>query len=124
MKKLSFVFSFVLLLFFASTSQAQNNETYFIGKWDIRIVGLPEGDKEALVKFEKKDGKLTGTIMDKADKQVAAFTTVEQKDSTVVVKFDYTSGEVRITLVKKDDKNLTGELNGQFDIAGIRQKED
>lgn len=123
MKKLSFAFSFVLLLFFAHEVQAQKNEAYFVGKWDILIKGLPEGDKEALLKFELKDGKLSGSITDKAEQKDMPFTEVSVKDSLVTVKFDHSSGEVDMTLLKKDADQLTGQINGQFNLSGIRRKE-
>ena len=123
MKKVSFVFSFVLLLFFAHEVQAQKNETYFVGKWDILIKGLPEGDKEALLKFELKDGKLIGSITDKAEQKDMPFTEVSLKDSVVTVKFDHSSGEVDMNLLKKDGDNLTGQINSQFNLTGVRRKE-
>jgi hypothetical protein len=123
MKKVSFVFSFVLLLFFAPEVQAQKNETYFVGKWDILIKGLPEGDKEALLKFELKDGKLSGSITDKAEQKDMPFTEVSLKDSVVTVKFDHSSGEVDMNLLKKDADNLTGQINSQFNLTGVRRKE-
>ncbi|MGY0037973.1 hypothetical protein [Pedobacter sp. NJ-S-72] len=51
------------------------------------------------------------------------FTAVTLKDSTIVVKFDHSSGEVEMNLLKKDDDNLTGQINNQFDLTGIRKKE-
>lgn len=123
MKKLSFLFSFVLLMLFANGVQAQKNETYFVGKWDILIKGLPQGDTEALVKFELKDGKLSGSIADKANQKDMPFTDVQLKDSVVVVKFDHSSGEVEMSLLKKDADNLTGQVNSQFDLTGVRKKE-
>jgi hypothetical protein len=124
MKNLSFIFSFVLLLLFTNAAQAQKTDTYFVGKWDVLIKGLPKGDTEALVKFELKDGKLTGSITDKEEKKDMPFTAVTLKDSTVVVKFDHSSGEVEMNLLKKDEDNLTGQINSQFDLTGIRKKED
>lgn len=123
MKKLSFIFSFVLLLLLTTAVHAQKTNTYFAGKWDILIKGLPNGDTEALVKFEQKDGQLTGSITDKKQEKDMPFTAVTLKDSTVVVKFNHSSGEVEMTLLKKDDDNLTGNVNNQFDLTGVRRKE-
>jgi hypothetical protein len=124
MKKLSILFSFVLLLFFANGVHAQQSDTYFVGKWDILIKGLPQGDTEALVKFELKDGKLTGSITGKTDQKDMPFTDVALKDSVVVVKFDHSSGEVEMSLLKKDADNISGQVNGQFNLTGVRKKED
>lgn len=124
MKQAGFIFSFVLLLLFTHTAHAQKNDAYFVGKWNIVIKGLPKGDTEALVKFELKDGKLAGSITDKEEKKDMPFTAITLNDSTVVVKFDHSSGEVEMNLLKKDSDNLTGQINSQFDLTGIRQKED
>ncbi|QNK63128.1 hypothetical protein H7F33_00965 [Pedobacter sp. PAMC26386] len=124
MKQVGFIFSFVFLLLFTNAAQAQQSDTYFVGKWDILIKGLPKGDTEALVKFELKDGKLTGSITDKEEKKDMLFTAITLKDTTIVVKFDHSSGEVEMNLLKKDNDNLTGQINNQFDLTGIRKKED
>ncbi|MBB5637347.1 hypothetical protein HDF26_000204 [Pedobacter cryoconitis] len=124
MKQISLIFPFVLLLLFTNAAKAQKNDTYFVGKWDVVIKGLPKGDTEALVNFQLKDGKLAGSITDKEEKKDMPFTAVNLKDSTVVVKFDHSSGEIEMNLLKKDENNLTGQINNQFDLTGIRKKED
>ncbi len=124
MKKLNLICSFVLLLLLTTAVRAQKNDTYFVGKWDIVIKGLPKGDTEALVKFELKEGKLTGSITDKAENKDMPFTAVTVQDTAVVVKFDHSSGEVEMNLLKKSDDSLTGQINNQFDLTGVRKKED
>jgi hypothetical protein len=124
MKNLSFIFSFVVLLLITSAASAQKNDTYFVGQWNILIKGLPNGNTDVLVKFELKDSQLAGSITSIADKKEMPFKTVTLKDSTVTVTFDHSSGQVEMNLLKKDDDNIVGNINNQFDLSGVRKKED
>ncbi|WP_367868627.1 hypothetical protein [Pedobacter sp. WC2423] len=124
MKKLSFMLSFVVLLLITSAASAQKNDTYFVGQWNIVIKGLPNGNTDALVKFELKDGQLAGGITSVAEKKEMPFKTVTLKDSTVTVTFDHSSGQVEMNLLKKDNDNIVGNINNQFDLSGVRKKED
>ncbi|MET4140740.1 hypothetical protein [Pedobacter sp. UYP1] len=124
MKNLSFIFSFVVLLLITSAASAQKNDTYFVGQWNILIKGLPNGNTDVLVKFELKDSQLAGSITSIADKKEMPFKTVTLKDSTVTVTFDHSSGQVEMNLLKKDDDHIVGNINNQFDLSGVRKKED
>src|SRR5688572_4048300 len=111
MKKLStlVVFSFFALLFFASNLQAQTPpEDYFVGTWKVKAMGLPDGDKDMILLFEKKDGKLTGGIVDAVTKKVNPFTNVELAGNKVTATFmnPEPEMEVYLSLVKKDDTNV------------------
>ena len=67
---------------------AQNSsEDYFVGTWKVKAMGLPDGDKELTLQFEKKDGKLTGGIVDAATKKVNPFTSVEVAGDKVTASF-------------------------------------
>lgn len=127
MKKLSalFVFSFLLLLVFASNLQAQTAPAdYFVGTWKVKAMGLPDGDKELVIQFEKKDGKLTGGIVDAATKKVNPFTNVELVGNKVTAYFqnEEPQMEVYLSLEKKDDTNVTGSLMDMFNMDGTKAK--
>ena len=127
MKKLSnlFVFSFLSLLFFTSTLQAQTPpEDYFVGTWNIKAMGLPDGDKEMIIQFVKKDGKLTGGIIDAATKKVNPFTNVTLAGNKVTATFMNPDPEMEVylNLEKKDDAKVTGSIMDMFNLEGSKAK--
>lgn len=124
MKNLNYICTFVFLLIFSVSALAQQKDTFFAGKWDATVKGLPQGDAKVLIKFEEKDSKWSGNITVINENKEMAFTAIELKDSVVTVKFDYNGDEVTMVLNKKDDQNITGSVNNHFDVTGVRKKED
>ncbi len=128
MKKLStlFVFSFLSLVFFASSLQAQTTpEDYFVGTWNVKAFGLPDGDKELVLLFEKKDGKLSGGIVDPATKKVVnPFTNVQLAANKLTANFiaPEQQMDVYLTLEKKDDSKVTGSIMDMFSMEGTKVK--
>ena len=127
MKKLStlFVFSFFSLVLFAFSLQAQTTpEDYFVGTWNVKAYGLPNGDTDLVLQFEKKDGKLSGGIIDPATKQVNPFTKVELAANKLTAHFiaQEQQMEVYLTLEKKDDTKVTGSIMDMFNMEGTKAK--
>ncbi len=127
MKKLTtlFVLNFLSLLLFAATLQAQTPpEDYFVGTWNVKAMGLPDGDKEMIIQFEKKDGQLSGSIVDAATKKVNPFTKVELVANKVTATFmnPEPQMEVYLTMEKKDDTKVTGSIMDMFNLEGTKAK--
>ena len=127
MKKVSslFLLSFFALLFVASSLHAQTApEDYFVGTWKVKAFGLPQGDTDLVIKFEKKDGKLSGGIIDPATQQVNPFTKIETAQNKVTAYFiaQEQQMEVYLTLEKKDDTNVTGSIMDMFNMEGTKGK--
>ncbi len=128
MKKLSTVFllSFFSLLFFSPGLQAQTNpEDYFVGTWNVKAFGLPDGDKDLVLQFEKKDGKLSGGFVDPAtNKVINPFTSVELASNKLKANFvaPEQQMDVYLTLEKKDDTNVTGSIMDMFNMEGSKAK--
>ncbi|WPV01969.1 hypothetical protein SNE26_09300 [Mucilaginibacter sp. cycad4] len=133
MKKLSMplaMFAF-LLFFFVNKSEAQTadaakvvpaTESYFIGKWKSMFKGVPQGDTEVTIVFEKKEGKISGSMIDPKTNAITNFDAVEVKDGILSTKFTAQGYEVSLSLKKKDDDNLEGSMMEQFDVTGTRIK--
>lgn len=128
MKKLStiFVFSFFSLLFFVTSLRAQTTpEDYFVGTWNVKAFGLPDGDKDLVILFEKKDGKLSGGFVDPATKKVVnPFTSVELASNKLTANFvaPEQQMDVYLTLEKKDDTKVTGSIMDMFNMEGTKAK--
>jgi hypothetical protein len=127
MKKLisTLILSVLSLLLLVTTLQAQTApEDYFVGSWKVKAYGLPDGDAEMIIKFEKKEGKFSGAMVDPATKIVTPFTKIEVANNKLTAYFMAPDQqmEVFLTLERKDDTNVKGSIMDMFDMAGTKAK--
>jgi len=124
MKKISSFVAVTMfsLLCFMSNAKAQTGNDYFLGKWDVMVKGLPQGDTKMLVNLERKDTTVAGAILDSAGTTISEFSKVEMKDSTVTVYFTAQGYDVYLRLDKKGDDHVTGTMLDMFDAEGDRVK--
>ena len=54
----------VMLMAIAAKSNAQTQPNYYIGKWDVLLKGLPQGDAHILFKLADSVGHLKGVLVD------------------------------------------------------------
>jgi len=124
MKKLSFFFTAMLALFFAANLHAQSTATdYYPGKWNVVVMGTPQGDAKMTLVLERKDGKLTGAVQDSTGKEISKITSIDEKDKTITAAFTAQSYDVTLTLDPVDDDHVKGSLMGMFNATGVRVKE-
>ncbi len=114
MKKINLILVFLMLCgAFEGISQTNPPTDFFAGKWEIMIVGTPSGDVKFLTELVRKDGKLTGQLVDPVDasKPKRPITKVEEKGDNLVIYFESEqAGELGIDLTKVDDDNLKGKV--------------
>ncbi len=123
MKKSSLLLAIIIGLLFSPAVKAQSTADYFIGKWAITVVGTPNGDTKLTFAFERKDGKLIGTVRDSTDKEVSKITEIDEKDKTINAAFTINSNDVALSLEPVDDDHVKGSVMGMFDAKGTRIKE-
>jgi len=122
MRKLTFIFTVAMALLFCLNAQAQTAD-YFPGKWNVVIMGTPNGDAKLTFVLERKDGKLNGAVQDTTGKEMTKITQIDEKDKTITAAFTIQSYDVSLTLEPVDDDHVKGSLMGMFDAKGIRVKE-
>jgi len=123
MKKLSvFIAAIVCSLVFSIGAKAQAPADYFVGKWIVTITGLPQGEAKMEVTFERKDGKLTGFMLNEG-KPKDVFTKIEEKEKSVTGYYTASGYDCYLFLEKKDDNNVSGSLMDMFDCTGVRKVE-
>ncbi len=125
MKKAS-ILLFVLFLGinFYSFSQTTPKD-FYAGKWEVLIVGTPNGDAKFVTELTRKDGKLTGELKDPTGKmeKPIPLTKVEEENNKLTFYFTTAEGyDVNIVLAKVDDDNLKGSTMDQFDTKASRLK--
>ena len=123
MKKLSLIFTLVFALFLGVQSKAQTTTDYFPGKWNVVVMGTPNGDAKMTLVLERKDGKLTGVVQDTTGKEMSKITQIDEKDKTMTAAFKVQEYDVALTLEPVDDDHVKGNLLGMFDAKGVRVKE-
>ena len=124
MKKLVFICAMMLLMAanaFTANAQGESKE-YFIGKWQVRVPGLPMGDVDMIVELNRVDGNLKGTIS--ALNQTVEVERITEREKSVTLYFVGEGYDVDLTLIKKNQNEVTGDMMGQFDATGKRIKAD
>jgi len=123
MKKLSSIFTVVVALFVSLNVKAQTAPDYYPGKWNILVMGTPNGDSKMTFVLERKDGKLGGAVLDSLGKEMTKITSIDEKDKTITAAFTVQSYDVTLTLDPIDNDHVKGSLMGMFDAKGVRVKE-
>jgi|WetSurSiteA1Bulk_404760.scaffolds.fasta_scaffold30695_2 hypothetical protein len=125
-KKISiFLTSVFVLLFMAITMYAQSNNAkdFFIGKWKTTAYGLPQGDIEMFVTFDKKEGNLGGNITTVQDTtQLIPFTKIELNENSITAYYTAQGYDVYFTLQKGEGENVTGYMMEMFEMKGTKIK--
>jgi hypothetical protein len=97
-------------------------EKYFIGKWNVMVYGVPDGDTKMIINIEKKEDKLTGNMSDPAKSDPPLeLSNIEVADSTFKATFSAQGMDISLLLKIKDDKNITGNMMYMFDIKGTKE---
>lgn len=94
---------------------------YFAAKWEILVVGTPNGDAKFLTNLTRKDGKLTGELTDPSGANpVIAIDKIVEEGSKITIYFRAQEYDVNLALAKVDDNNLKGSLMDMFDASAKR----
>ena len=118
----------VLIILFLGTafkgySQTATSSDFFAGKWEISIVGTPNGDSKLVTELTRKDGKLVGELKDPSGQMAEALplNSVLEEGTKVTLYFTAQGTEVSLDLSKVDDGHLKGSImSGMFDASAIR----
>lgn len=84
------------------------------------VEGTPQGDAINAVVLERKDGKLTGTILSPGKAEAAKFSKVVEKDKSITAYFSASGYDVYLMLEKTDENNATGSMMDMFDAKATR----
>ena len=124
MKRLSLIFTVVFGLFLCVNAHAQVKTDYFAGKWNVTVIGTPNGDRNIIFAFTRTDGKLTGAVQDTTGVETAKITSIEENEKSLTAAFTAEGYDVTVTFEPVDDDNIKGSLMGMFDAKGVRVKEE
>ena len=114
----------VILIVIATKVNAQTQTNYFIGKWDVLVKGLPQGDTHMKFNIADSAGHMKGALLDtSAAHKDIPLTKIEPDGDKITLYFSTQGYDVSLLLAKKDDDHATGSLMGMFDANAVRLKE-
>ncbi|MBD2702720.1 hypothetical protein IC229_18885 [Spirosoma sp. BT702] len=126
MKKISTFLLFLLLSVTVSTyaQTATPSADFYAGKWEILVIGTPQGDSKMIAELVRKDGKLTGNLTNTAEPNAEKIpiTGVEENGDKLALAFTAQGYDVTIDLAKVDEDNLKGSLLNMFEAKAKRVK--
>jgi len=124
MKKTVYLIAGLFLVLFSAklNAQGKTGAEYFLGKWNLLVKGLPDGDTKMSINLEKKDTAFAGVIIDSTGKEISKFSKVELKDTTVTVYFTAQGYDVFVRLDKKTDDHVEGTMLDMFVTLGDRSR--
>ncbi|MCE7064965.1 hypothetical protein [Dyadobacter sp. CY326] len=127
MKKAAIILVVLLsVVSFKGFSQTAAPTDFFAGKWELMIVGTPNGDAKLVTDLVRKDGKLSGELKDPTgtNPEALPITNVVEEGNKLTLYFTAQGTDVNMDLVKVDDDHLKGSImNGMFDASAVRVKE-
>jgi len=114
----------LLLLLTSSITSFSQTSDFFAGKWEVTVLNSPKGDVTFLTELIRKDGKLTGELVEKADPASSSrkIVRVEESPEKLVVYFESSQGgESILDLTKVDQDHLKGTMH-DFEATAKRLK--
>jgi len=101
---------------------------YFLGKWELLVLGLPQGDTKFPVVFEMVKDTTSGknVMAGHIDKSESGgeikFSKVEAADTLITFYFRAQGYDLVVNLAKKDDDTSEGRMIDMFDVKATRNK--
>lgn len=122
MKKASALFVMMLLLVSVAVTAQTSSKDYFVGKWDLMIEGLPDGDLQMRLDLSQKDGKLAGTLARQDGNKPFPLPTVTESEKSISFSFEAQGYDINIDLEQKENDTVSGMMMGMFSVTGKRTK--
>ncbi len=113
----------VAFSFNSFTANAQEENDYFVGEWNVLTEGTPSGDAESTLILKRNDkGKLVGTFQ-KEGSGPTTLTRVEEKGDSITCYFVTSGYDVYLYLEKIDENEMEGTMMDMFDSYATRKTE-
>ena len=119
MKKiLAFTAVVVALLFAGVNASAQTpQEKSFLGKWELTISGMPDGNMEIPLTVTYTDNALKGNIVT-PDGETMEFESISVDEDVLLAEFSADGFVVNLELSLEEDGTLSGYMMNAFTVKG------
>ncbi|WP_341227561.1 hypothetical protein [uncultured Arcticibacterium sp.] len=98
-------------------------EDYYLGSWDVLVVGTPNGDVTIPMRFEAGDDGLNGYSTNPEDGSEIVMSDVMVKDSTITASFTMMGYDLNFYLKAEDANQAKGSLMEMFSMTATRKEE-
>lgn len=106
------------LLFAGINASAQTpEEKSFLGKWELTISGMPDGNMVIPLTVSFEDDTLKGSIVTPSDEKMT-FDTISVDEDVLLAEFEAEGFVVNLELSLEEDGTLSGYLMNAFSIKG------
>ena len=96
-------------------------DDFYVGKWDMMIIGTPQGDSKMKLSLFREDGVLKGSVLPEMENaESVTLDKVEETASGLTIYFSMMSYDINVNFEKEGDLNLKGKLMGMFDVTADR----
>ena len=95
------------------TYAQENTSDFFLGKWNVTVIGTPNGDAKFVLQVENKEGALTAAILGE-DGKSQKVDRIETKPNAITVYWFAEGYDVYMTMTKKEDGKVEGDLMSMF----------
>ena len=106
------------LLFAGINASAQTpEEKSFLGKWELTISGMPDGNMVIPLTVSFEDDTLKGSIVTPSDEKMT-FDTISVDEDVLLAEFEAEGFVVNLELSLEEDGTLSGYLMNAFSVKG------
>lgn len=105
-----------------SYSKIEQSDDFFVGAWEVIILGTPYGDVKMIAQLSRTDGKLVGDlepVMEPSPGKIP-IDRIEENGDSITIYFYAEGTDVDLRLTKVDDDNLQGLVMGQMSSSAKR----
>lgn len=123
MKKLLTIALFVFaMLSVNSIAQPVQSDDFFVGTWEVMILGTPYGDVKMIAQLSRVDGKLSGTLEPVMEPSPGSIPIdrIDEEGESITIYFYAEGNDIDLRLSKVDDDNLKGYVMGQMSSTAKR----
>lgn len=125
MKKFAVLFMSMFLMMLGISNQASAagiEPKEFVGKWEVKMIGLPDGDSTVIVEISQDGDKLIGKGTYDQDMTID-FDEITLKDNSATLYFTASGYDVSMYITFSDKNNAKGDLMNMFDVIWKRVTE-
>lgn len=103
-------------------AQTDSSEDFFVGTWEVIILGTPYGDVKMIAQLSRVDGKLSGTLEPVMEPSPGSIPIdrIDEAGESITIYFYAEGNDIDLRLSKVDDDNLKGYVMGQMSSTAKR----
>ena len=103
--------------------EAVSAEDYYLGSWDVLVVGTPNGDVTIPMRFEAEEGEIKGYSTNPEDGSEIVMSDVKVENGIISASFTMMGYDLNFYLKEEDANQAKGSLMEMFSMTATRKVE-